>query len=530
MKPIDKLVAPAINTTSVEQTGASSALKVQTIGCVTRSRVDGLKRCLASYMENNQQFGRTNDFAIMDDSPDSGTRNLYRQALKSLARQYGVSISYAGLEEKIIFAKRLIDTKRLPPKVVKFALFDVDRYGLVSIGANLNALLLHTLGAAILSVDDDTVCRLAQSPDLQPGVKFSTELRFSSNHPCQFYSFPDRETAMHSAVPVDKDLLWIHEQLLGLADNEFPGEPLPMNGAPQAVTLSPSRRQSKGRVRVTFNGLMGDCGWGSPFYYLLLTGDSFERLIASETVYQASCVSRNVLKVVNQITISDRTSNMMATFFGLDNTALLPPFIPITRGADYVFGVTLSQCFGDSLFAHLPYTLLHLPVEPRAFSPGEIFRNASGIDIDALVSILIRACEVNRNSMTGEENLMKLGLYLQELGAAQESDFLSVTHKLVLDESAQLIKHFQRTLEERNYSPAFWAKDVEKYMAIMEQHFRRPESAAPLDLMYDRTADEGLSLAQSLVHQFGQLLYWWPEMLATTRALREEGHRIGQPV
>jgi hypothetical protein len=527
---MDTLMAPVTHTAAVKHSSANPALTVQTIGCVTRSRVNGLKRCLASYMENTQRFGRSNDFAVMDDSPDSETRRLYRQTLKSLARQYSVNISYAGLEEKIFFAKRLIDTKRLPPEVVKFALFDVERCGLVSIGANLNALLLHTLGSAILSVDDDTVCRLVQSPDWEPGVGFATELRFSSNHPCQFYSFADRETAMNSGLPVDRDLLGSHEQLLGRAGNEFLAESLPLNDATQAVDWSPSRRQSEGRVRVTFNGLVGDCGWGSPFYYLLLTGDSFERLVASQSAYQTACVSRNVLKVVNQATISERTSNMMATFFGLDNTTLLPPFIPITRGADYVFGVTLSQCFGDSLFAHLPYALLHLPVEPRAFSQGEIFRNASGIDIDALVSILIRACEVDGYAMTGGENLRRLGLYLQELGASPLPDFISVTHKLVLDEATQLIAHFQGTLEARNDSPAFWAKDVERCIAIMEQHFKHPESVAPLDLTYDRSAHEGLRLAQTLVYKFGQLLYWWPEVVAATRALREEGHRIGQPV
>jgi hypothetical protein len=78
--------------------------------------------------------------------------------------------------------------------------------------------------------------------------------------------------------------------------------------------------------------------------YLLFEGKSHQRLVESETVYRAACTSRELLRVVTCSTISDGAC-VMGTFMGFDNQDLLPPHLPVGRGTDLTFGVTLWKCF-----------------------------------------------------------------------------------------------------------------------------------------------------------------------------------------
>jgi hypothetical protein len=496
-----------------------SSVLIKTIGCVTRDRVDGLQRALKSYIENNSRFGRTNDFAVMDDSPAPATRNDYRRMLRGLKTEHGVKILYAGLEEKIRFAKKLIDTKAIPAEVVRAALFDTEGFGLVTIGANLNALLLHTIGDPLLSVDDDTVCRIALAPELSEQTVFGSAQNFSPVYPCEVYTFPDRATALSAASFNEMDILAIHERFLGQSLLCF-----------DDAASSEDEVKTRGRVAVTLNGLLGDCGWGSPFYYLLLKDESWRRLVQSEESYRASCTSREMWRTVNAPTIIAQTDNMMATFFGLDNRQLLPPFIPITRGADYIFGVTISKCFDNLWFAHLPWSLLHLPMEVRNFSEGEITRSAAGVDIDALVSVLLKSYEFEGEEADGASKLKKIGAHLETIGTMPAPEFAEFTRTMVVGEIEALILYLEERLSDSSHAPDYWKRDIEKCVAVLRQSALREAVYLPLDLLYNRSPDEAREKTRRLVQKFGQLLHWWPEMRLAAHGLRESGHRLAQPV
>src|SRR5205807_727613 len=120
-----------------------------------------------------------------------------------------VSISYAGLEEKIDFANRLSAEHNLPPHVINFALLGPGGF-LNYTGANRNALLLHTTGDLVFSADDDTVGSLYEVPEQMDGLSF-----FLSEEPIESWFFPDRETALNSVRQIDEDALSIHERWLG---------------------------------------------------------------------------------------------------------------------------------------------------------------------------------------------------------------------------------------------------------------------------------------------------------------------------
>jgi hypothetical protein len=505
------------------------AVRINSIGCVTRDRVDCLKRCLSSYIANNKQYGRTNDIVVLDDSSSKENRNAHRQMLKGLIEQFGARVLYAGLEEKVRFAKKIIDMRVMPSSVPKFALFDAEETGLVTIGANLNALLLHTVGDAILSVDDDTVCQIGVAPSATDGARLAPERRFSSSHPCEIYTFTSRAALLEAMLPAELDILSVHEKVLGKQVRFAQGE------GNESVDAEISRGHSGavgqvGKVAVTLNGLMGDCGWGSPFYYLMLTDDSLERMIENETAYRMACTSREMLRAAPQTVLTNRTENMMATFLGLDNRKLLPPFLPITRGADYIFGLTLSQCFRDAYVAHLPWALLHSPMETRQFWPGEIIRGASGIDFDALVSVLIKKFQPEDGLGENGRQLRALGNYLMELGSLPQPDYADYVYKGVSDEAEMLIASLEDRAQSRSFSPSNWAADVARCVSLLRQSFSRREVIVHLDLLNGLRGKEAARLSQRVIQAFGHLLYWWPEMVDAARQLKLQQETLARPL
>src|SRR5262249_2358626 len=127
----------------------------------------------------------------------------------------------------------------------------------------------------------------------------------------------------------------------------------------------------EGRIHVTMNGSLGDCSYPRPLYHLLWEGQSLERLTRNESEYRALRISRELLRVVDRITISDNPP-VQGMFLGLDNRELLPAYLPVGRGEDLLFGQVLSKCSYNAYYARLPWALLHEPVETRYFLPEQI--------------------------------------------------------------------------------------------------------------------------------------------------------------
>ena len=495
----------------------------------TCNRPDVLRRGLESYLENCLRHGRSNDFVVMDDSTSPAIRRDCRDMLSELKRRYGVEVLYAGLEEKQQFARRLIEIGGLPEEIVQFALFDVEQCG-YSYGANNNAVLLHTSGDAVFVTDDDMQCRFATAPVVREGFRFS-----SCTDPQELWVFPDREAAMRSAAAAEKDILSSHGQFLG----QVPAGLIAPGSEADYREASPDllrKLATGGRIRITVNGLVGDCGWGMPFGYwnktygyLALEGPSHERLVRSATDYRAACTSRDILSVVDRATITDRFSFLFGSL-GLDNRTLLPPVSPVFRGQDLIFATTAEKCLAESFLAYLPWALLHAPLEHRKFWPGEVVRGGSGIDLCRILIECIQSFEPGAVQRDVGLRLRGLGQYLTEHGTQPTAKFEAFLRERLARSNDRLISLLEGRLQSSGGLPEFWANDVKKYLAILRQASAREDYCIPLDLVVGRSRTETRELTRRLVFKFGQLLYSWPEMVEAAGRLRSGGERLAQPV
>ena len=414
----------------------------------------------------------------------------------------------------------------LPPDIVEFALFGLDECEL-TFGANRNALLLATLGRRFLSADDDTVCRLATPPESGRG------LALSGDQPSEFWFFPDRETTLKSAHFVDRDLVAIHETLLGkdvrrIVVELAQSDSFTTDDAPPHFFQDLTRPGSC-RVVATLNGILGDSGMHSGTSFLSqLKGGSRKRLLASEAAYRSAFSSREVLRIVPRNTVC-RGFQLMTTAIGLDNRKLLPPFMPIGRNEDGTFGMTLWKCFRDGYLGYVPWALLHAPAETRTY-PQNYLSYFANLRMADILAAAILAFTVSPAQRSGEASLGGLGQHLIDLGSASLLDFEEVIRVSRREWLSSYLSGFDRLSLTGDESPRYWAKDVTAHLESTRQALLSQDPLVPTDLNGRISDQRTRELSQYAVLKFGELLSWWPELLRATKDLYSKEEWLVRPV
>jgi hypothetical protein len=151
-------------------------------------------------------------------------------------------------------------------------------------------------------------------------------------------------------------------------------------------------------------------------------------------------------------------------------------------------------------------------MESRSFWPGEITRSTSGISLDQFFCLLIELARPALRSIDPRTNLRNLGTQLQSWSASSPDDFgalaLGAARKMQADCADALL---ERTADQK-YSSTPWAADVRTFVEMSARAALRPEFWIPLDLQYGRETKAAAATTQALTHQFGQLLYYWPDI------------------
>jgi hypothetical protein len=501
----------------------AGGVPIRTVGVLTCDRVDALGACVESFAENAQRHGDACRVVVVDDSTAPSTRSGNVAALARVAARYGVEIAYAGADEKRAYADALARRSGVSPEVVAFALFGLAECG-CSIGANRNALLLACAGEAFVSTDDDTIARLGRWPDASPGVDFATE-----GDPMEYRFFATREEALAWVPTDDESVLRLHSSALGrtlasiVTDAREHGVDLEGATPPTLEGLA----SGAGRVAATLAGLYGDSGmFGGAGFVMHWVRDGQAR--EGEEQYRLAVTSREILRVAPRLRIR-RTAPFMSTSLGLDHRTLLPPFFPVLRDEDGVFGETLFCCFEDAHVAHVPRAVLHAAQPGRRYDPNHI----GAARVRRMSDLLVNYTRGLAAGMAVREPALRmavLGRALQDLGRATPGDLLAFTRALYLFNGAARARHLDAMLQSAPGAPPAWREDARAYLEAQRSALATEDHYYAADLREDRSPGETLALEQRLLRLYGTLLMSWPEIVGTARALREEGANLARRV
>ena len=504
--------------------GANPSNLITSLGIPTRDRPDLLGRALSSYVENAARFDRSFHYAIMDDSREIAGQVQNRAHLKVLKRRFGVPIHYATRDQRALFADAVAARAGVPKDLARFALLG-DGVSAATYGATRNALLLDSVGEVTVQADDDTVCHISASPGRKEGLALTT--RTDAN---ELWFFGSREDAIGAGPRVDIEMAAIHEQLLGkrpavcVAASEASGQELDM--ATTESLLIDSIKASKARVAVSFMGIRGDAGAPYPFRFLH-GGSTVDRLLLSEQAYQVAMTTRHVIRAASRLSISNGPF-CMTTNIGLDHRSLLPPFMPVLRNEDGVFGCLLSVCFPNAFKGYSPYTVVHSPSETReAISASPQSRYTTFL-CNSFLAWIIMSVDDHSFGRDAAQNLRLLGACLRKLGTLSQRDFSDFMQTLTRRVMKVNVAHAEQELAERPEAPTYWKDDVVAYLNVLKKAVAHPEFAVPKDLAGNPA--ERIARFRALVNQYGVLLIHWPDICEAALALRDKGRRLATAV
>jgi hypothetical protein len=489
---------------------------IQWLVIPTKDRSSGLYRTLHSFIANVQKFERECCVFVSDQTQSSGVRQECREALSALASSTKVDVFYAGEEEKTAFLKALTESGDIPPEVVRFGIFGCSDAN-ANIGANRNATLLQTLGALLLTVDDDTVCSIGCVPGKTSEIAVAGD-----GDPAETWVFGDRDEARAFLEPSDLDFVGMHERLLGSSPHSVAAQ------GERAACLNLERLcphllqhlySGTGRILSTYNGLVGDVGSYSVFSSLVQTSNATKhRLTVSPEIYQRALESREVVRQALAHTVSHGpAASGVAVFLGLDNRELLPPFFPPFRSEDGIFGQMLSQCRDGSCIGHIPVALLHDRPQNRTYGDVSTVR-MSDLIISALATNPISAGE-----QSCAERLTHFGVHLRGLGSLPIAEFEQWARTAMFRRASTITSMIETALKRDACFPDFWADDLCERVDALGEIVVDPKYFVPEELR----AGRGAIAAKEIVTRFGELLCWWPAIVEKTKELARAGVQIG---
>jgi hypothetical protein len=216
----------------------------------------------------------------------------------------------------------------------------------------------------------------------------------------------------------------------------------------------------------------------------------------------------------------------MALNLGLDNRRLLPPFLPVQRNQDGVFGALVRTCCDGGYFGFLPWTVLHGPPAARPFDPADPWKGVAGVQSGHIIQVLVRSFASGPDKADTAKNLRTLGTALVEWGSAPWPEFAELVRLRLWGQFSKHAVHVEGLLRKFGGQPAFWAQDAKQFLTALRKALPDPQYVAPVDLAEAFGADQAGERLQRLVRRFGQLLQCWPDMAEAAKELRARGVRL----
>ncbi len=484
----------------------SGAATITTLGVPTRGRPRALERCLRSYAENARAAGRNLRFVVADDSGDARAVDATRHVLSRISASYNVQTAVISDDSIGRYVDALCEDGSCDRSVADFALRNPEGFD-ITIGAARNRLLLATLDELSIQADDDTICRPAVMADhaRHGGLTF-----FEKRDAAEFWFFNDQPALLAGVSRVTADYLGEYETLLGKGFDQLPQRT-------DDATSSPYR------VAAATAGFYGDMGSNEPLSRIFAKGDTFERLVSDRDHYKSLLVTRHIVRSFPGAHVSPG-GPFYAGNLGLDNRGPLPPFAPVQRSEDAVFGGLLRRCYPDAIAGYLPIMFHHDPIDARAaFDEAQAWKAPFLEGSGHLVSLLITTFVGIEPWMNWQQRLGALGRYLEDIGRLPTSVFHAVLHtnrahyyQCILGEI-----HSRRTISAS--APAWWKTHLDR----MEQWVAKRQAASevhePPDLARPDSIGFGTQRLQCFLRRFGALLQGWPNLVVRARALAALG-------
>lgn len=498
--------------TKVSATDHGAPLRRIVIPTLGRPAV--LQRCLDSVGEQLSRYGhREIRVLVLDDSRDEASAATCTRLVSQAAAKHAVSIQRLSVEAAATHIAAGVSSELgIPEILTQFALRG-DPACARHLGAVRNlALLLSPEG--VLYLDDDIEFRAFVGREAEPELRL-----LPGRDPAQFRFFREPDAVRAHATHVELDLCAAIQASLG--------QTLPscVNLHESAVSIEGlddrferGLRGGPSRVLRVSPGILGDAGSESVGFFFV-DPSVYPDVFASEETYRATVESRLVWRCSPTPSLST-TASLMGGNAAFDHRETLPPFFPVERASDFLFGKMVNAVRADAVSAYVPWATAHWPDKQRRTPFAEIWDRLSGMDIANVVDLALEGQPRVVESIAPREKLDRLGRYFQDIGSQPTAEFEDQLRQRAYAGGGSQIASIESRLARPDGLPDYYLGDLRQYLQTVVTSQTREDYLVPRDVAQTCGAERARELSRELVGRFGDVLRAWPalEELGRTRA------------
>lgn len=492
---------------------ADRVKRIDTICIPTANRVVTFERAARSYLVNARTFGRSPELVVADDSPDPAVREEYRQLLVRLGKEFVVPVYYAGEEEKRAYIRHLARESSVPPALIEFALLDPLRIGYHP-GANRNALLLHTAGKPFFCADDDTICR----PVLNSSKPLSMRLSDAAD-PTAIWPYESFESLERESKFTETDILGEHERVLGSDIGSILSERPDVAVEIRHPGVMKAIHENSSRIAISWNGIAGDCGYKIPTFLFNLPEPAMRHFTRDEPSYRSMLASRQIHRSCDRLTITPG-GYCQSTALAFDNRRPLPPFFPVFRGEDMIFGNVLKLFQPNSAIAYQPTSILHVPEVARVNAGAVLAGITQHRSQTGLILVLLQLAigPAKQSGPPDVETVVKRAIEILNSGLFElfaMNNFRGETEHMIRTSLVQLFTYPD--------APAFWRQDLEMNTSTLNETAGLREYVYPAEFDQTRSPGEKAQVLKDLIAAYLELTAAWSALWSAAVKIRGTG-------
>lgn len=367
---------------------------------------------------------------VVDDSRDKSSIEKNGSLITQANSDCNVSIEHFDIARRQALIDGLLG--ELPNHVseIEFLLERSQWGSQPTYGLARNLILLLSVGRRALVLDDDILAEAIMPP------LSTVPLRIGNPNDRQAVFYQDWEELNRHALPCQSSPLSMMLDHLGLPIRSVFSSALE---GPRALSgwdgQAMSRLDSESRVLMTQCGSWGDPGTGSGNWIFNLDTKSIRSLLE---------LGRNL-----ETSLGERASwfgyrgpvltpyGTMSQLTGIDNSALLPPYLPVGRGEDIFFGVLTLRMHPTSVVYNEGWAIRHEPIDNRS-NRGVLTPVSSNLSISSLVDWLGRE-PADQWGLSAERRLLGIAEQIDRLSEMEQEPLLQlIRHEKLSSATAQL--------------------------------------------------------------------------------------------
>lgn len=483
---------------------------------VTCDRPAAVERLLES-MLHTADLTRHEELFLIDDSRVPANAQANREAVAKFNLTCPRNMQYVGAVEQKLFMDELI--ARLPGQEdgIRF-LVDRDRWANEkTYGLARNFCLLLSVGRRAIMLDDDVICAAIQSPHKKTGLQFG-------DLPREVDFYTSQEDILTRTTRADFDPLSGHARCLGLnigqAMARLSGEPLTPAQLHHASSAYLSQWDAGSHVVVTQSGTLGDPGSPGTHWIYTLDPASCQRLEQYPGGLEGALTNRHYwmgqprpmfskMSVISQVT-------------GLDNSQLLPPYFPVFRGEDYLFGAMTEYLHPQAAVLEYDWCVPHFPLDERRGNPAPDPADGKGM-INLNKYITDRTSY--RDGISPEARLHSLTAMIRELSMSSDRALTALFRAEVAENQANELTRLKNYLQDGRIRTPAWQDWLQRSVSGINQSMQQPATPADIkSLPSSMTAQSVLNHFHEYAGKFATALNGWSEirdvaMAASTKLL-----------